>query len=67
MITETDHRKTNTKYDFIYMQILNNNINEETKHKQTHRYRLMVDRGRGFGGLSEKGEGIKKYKLVVTK
>ena len=22
--------------------------------------------GRGFGGMGEKGEGIKKYRLVVT-
>ena len=28
--------------------------------------RLTVDRGEGCWGLGEKGEGIKKYKLVVT-
>ena len=28
--------------------------------------RLMVARGEGVGGLGEKGEGIKKSKLVVT-
>ena len=27
----------------------------------------MVARGVGVGGMGEKGEGIKKYKLVVTK
>ena len=29
--------------------------------------RLMVARGEGHRGLDEKGEGIEKYKLVVTK
>ena len=29
--------------------------------------RLLVVRGRDVGGLGEKGEGIEKYKLVVTK
>ena len=29
--------------------------------------KLMVARGEGGGRLGEKGEGIKKYKLVVTK
>ena len=28
--------------------------------------RLMVARGKGVGRLSEKGEGIKNYKLVIT-
>ena len=27
---------------------------------------LMVARGRGVGGMGERCEGIKKYKLVVT-
>ena len=27
----------------------------------------MVARGEGVGGLDEKSEGIKKYRLVVTK
>ena len=38
--------------------------------KQTYRYReknwWLLD-GRGVGVLGEKSEGIKKYKLVVTK
>ena len=29
--------------------------------------KLVVARGEGFGELGEKGEGIKKYKLIVTK
>ena len=36
---------------------------------QTHRYREQADgcqRGRELGGLDKRGEGIKKYKLVVT-
>ena len=28
--------------------------------------KLVVARGEGFGELGEKGEGIKKYKLIVT-
>ena len=27
---------------------------------------LMVARGEGFGGLVQKGEGIEKYRLIVT-
>ena len=29
--------------------------------------RLIVVRGEGFGGIGEKSEGHKKYKLVFTK
>ena len=29
--------------------------------------RLAVVKWKGFGGIGEKGEEIKKYKLVVTK
>ena len=45
--------------------ISKNNINEQTKQKRTHstENRLMVARG----GLGERGEGIEKYKLAVTK
>ena len=48
---------------------LNKKINEQTKMKRTHRYseQPMIGRGEVVGGLGEKGEGIKKYKLVVTK
>ena len=27
---------------------------------------FMVARGEGVGGMGEEGEGVKKYKLVVT-
>ena len=36
---------------------------------RSHRYRRQTGshlRGGGVGGLSEKGEGIKKYELIVT-
>ena len=50
---------------------LKNKINEQTKQKQTHRHKEQTEGGQpgeGWGwGLGEKGEGIKKYKLVVTK
>ena len=42
---------------------------EQAEQKQSHRYRGDFDgfqiRG-GVGGMSKKGEGIKKYKLVFT-
>ena len=46
------------------------NINKQTNQKQTHRYREETNgcqRGGCLVMLSEKGEGIKKYSLVVTK
>ena len=49
---------------------LKNKLNEQTKVKQIHRYREQTDggqRGGGIRGLVKKGEGIRKYKLVVTK
>ena len=55
-------------YDFSYMWNLKNKINEQTKWKQTHRHREQTgDCQMGVGGLSKKGKGIKKYKLIVTK
>ena len=44
-----------------------NKINTQAKQKN-HRYREHFDSykmGRGSGGWAKKGEGIKKYKLVV--
>ena len=58
--------------DFTYMWNLKNKENKQTKQKKTHRHReqtvgcqMWAVRGR-FGRLDEKGEGIKKYKSVVT-
>ena len=54
----------------LYMWNLKNKINEQTELKQAHRHREQTDgcqRGRGLGGHSGKSEGVKKYKLVVTK
>ena len=48
---------------------LKSKINEQAKLKQTHRYREKTNghqRSRGGGG-GLKGQGIKKYKSVVTK
>ena len=48
---------------------LKNKINEQTKLKQTHRYREETDgcqRGEWLGGLDKKGQGTNKYKLEVT-
>ena len=54
--------------DFINVN-LKSKIIEQAEQKQTHRYREHFDgcqMKRGTGGVGEKGEGIKKYKLVVT-
>ena len=42
--------------------------NEQAEQKQTQRYGELFDSCQmgGVGGMDEKGEGIKKYKLVVT-
>ena len=45
---------------------LKTKINEHTEQKQTHRYREHFDGCHMARGLGEKGEGIKKYKLVVA-
>ena len=47
---------------------LKNKINEQAKQKRTQRYREHFGSCQLEGGLrmGEKGEGIKKYKLVVT-
>ena len=46
-----------------------NKIKEQTKLKQTQTQRAdwWSPEGRGLGRLGKRGEGIKKYKLVVTK
>ena len=51
------------------MRNLKNRVNEQTKLEQTHghRDRLAVARREGVEGLSEKGEGTKKYGLGATK
>ena len=46
---------------------LKNKISNENRNRlMDTENRLMVDRGGGDGELGEKGEGIKKYKSVVT-
>ena len=47
---------------------LKNKISEQTKQKQTHRYREQTDscqRGGDFRGLGEKGEEIKQRKILI--
>ena len=41
-------------------------MNKTDRHIDTEN-RLMVARGARFRGLGERGEGIEKYRLVVTK
>ena len=57
-------------YNFTYVWTLKHKINGQTKQKQTHRYKEQQTDGfqrGGVWGLGQKGEGIKGYKLVVTK
>ena len=68
MLSEISQRKTNTIRFHLYVESKEQSV--QTKQKQTHRYREQRDgchRGGWFGGLGEKGEGIEKYRLVVTK
>ena len=44
---------------------LKNKINKEAEQKQTHRYKKHSDDCQMGGELGEKGEEIKKDKLVV--
>ena len=62
-------RERQIPYDFTHMWNLKNKMNEQTKQKQTHRHREQTEgcRWEGDWGLVEKGEGIKKYTLVVMK
>ena len=70
VLSEISQRKT-IPDDFTYMQ--NKEWNKGTKQKWTQRYTEETDEEEndgcqmgGGGGLSEKGEGIEEYKLVVT-
>ena len=53
-------------YDFTYMWNVKNKINEQAEQKQIHRIFSWLPGGRGLEEMGEKGERIKKYKLVVT-
>ena len=49
---------------------LKNKINEQAEHKHTHSYGEHFDGSQMRGALDEMGEkheGIKQYRLVVTK
>ena len=53
--------------DFTYMWNLKNNISKQNRNRlRGTKNRLMGADGRGVGGLCEKGEGIERYRLVVT-
>ena len=62
-------RETQIPSNFTYMWNRKNKRNEHTKQKQTHRYREQTEGCQvgGIGEMGEKGKGIQKYKLVVTK
>ena len=50
------------------MRSLKNKTNKQKRNRfMDTENKLMVTRWEEIGGLGEKGEGINKYKLVVTK
>ena len=66
VLSEVYQTQRQMPYYFTYMY----NINKQRKQIQTHRYREQTDgcqMGRVLGRMVEKGEGIKQYKLVITK
>ena len=70
MLSEISQRKTNIMWSHFYMESKKQS-KKTIKIKTTYRYReqtnacqMAVELGVGMG---EKGEGIKKYKLAVTK
>ena len=46
---------------------LKNKINGRTQQRQTHGEQTDGYQGEGAGRLGEKGEGIEKYRSVVTR
>ena len=62
-------RERQIPYDFIHMLNLKYKINEQADRKQTDRYREYLDNwqtGEGLEVWVKKGEGIKKYQVVLT-
>ena len=53
-------------YDFTYVE--SKEQNKQNRNRLIHtENKLMIARRRGAGGLDEKGERIKMYKLAVTR
>ena len=60
-------REKQVPYDFTYMGNLKNKTNKQNRHELIDpEKKQMVARGKGVGVWGEKGEGVKKYKLVAT-
>ena len=60
-------RERRIPYDFTYMRNLKKNINKQNGNGLIDTENgLMAARWDGVGGLGVKGEGIEKYRLVVT-
>ena len=57
-------KKANTIWFYLYVESKETNNNETLIDTESS---LVIHRGEGFGGLDERSEGIKKYKLIVTK
>ena len=69
-LSEISQKEKDTYHMISLLWILKNKIIEQTKQKYTHRYREYTDGCQMRGGserMDEKGEGIKKYQLAVTK
>ena len=60
-------RERRIPYDFTYMRNLKKNINKQNGNGLIDTENgLMAARWDGVGGLGVKGEGIEKYRLVIT-
>ena len=60
-------RERRIPYDFTYMRNLKKTINKQNGNRLIDTEDgLMAARWDGVGGLGVKGEGIEKYRLVVT-
>ena len=68
MLSKISQRKANNIWFHLYVEV-KNNINEQTKQKQIHRYRKQThgcQRAGGVEGMGKKGEGIEKHRLVFN-
>ena len=60
MLREIGQMERQLPYDFTHIWNLKDKTNEQTKGKQTHRYKLVeqvVARGEDGGGIDKIGEG----------
>ena len=68
MLSEIRHRTINTIWFHLHAE--SKEQKEQTNQKKTQKYRGQSGdshRGRGFGRLEERDEGLKKYELIVDR